>query len=210
MKRVLYLGTHPHHYSTEGEVLSYPIIRLVPRPIPQHILDDIPLYTHVVFTSKNGVTLFFEALNEKANLANKTLIALGQSTAERLKAHGYKATFIADEESQEGIISLLRPMDLDEAYILLPHSSLARKKLEHFFQDREIRYQVCELYDTLTQKTEPVPDLGSIDEIVFTSPSTVRAFMEIFAHFPKDKTLTCIGPITQAELIKHTGASYDI
>jgi uroporphyrinogen-III synthase len=61
---------------------------------------------------------------------------------------------------------------------------------------------VCDLYDTVPQKLEPIPDLNAIDEIVFTSPSTVRAFVEIFRHIPQDKTLTCLGPITQEELQK--------
>jgi uroporphyrinogen-III synthase len=56
------------------------------------------------------------------------------------------------------------------------------------------------LYDTVTQKLEPKPDLNHVQEIVFTSPSTVLAFLEIFGALPKGKKLIAIGPITQQQL----------
>lgn len=214
MKRTLYLGTHPASYPAEGDLIHYPVIKLIPRPIPPHILEDMPEYTHFIFTSKNAVAIFFQTIESqlqnsmlpiligKVDLKEKTIIAIGKSTASRLVLEGCQPTHVAQEETQEGIISLLRPMDLREAYILLPHSSLARHALENFFSEHGIRHQICDLYDTITQKIEPVPDLDTIDEIVFTSPSTVRAFVEIFSHIPHNKKLTCLGPITKEELTR--------
>lgn len=201
MKRVLYLGTHPASYLADGLLIHYPVIKLIPRPIPPHILEDMPGYTHLIFTSKNAVAIFFQTVG-KIGLSGKAIVAIGQSTASRLALEGCLPTHIAQEETQEGIITLLRPMDLKEAYILLPHSALARHTLENFFLERGIRHQMCDLYDTVAQKIEPVPDLNTIDEIVFTSPSTVRAFVEIFSHIPHNKKLTCLGPITKEELMR--------
>lgn len=182
---ILYLGTHP----PSKDVIHYPIIKIVPKAIPQHLLDE--KYTHVIFTSKNAVDLC------NIDLAGKTVIAIGRATAERLKGC---VPLVPEEETQEGIVELLRPLDLDDAYFFLPRSSLARKTLDNFFRKREIRYQTCDLYDTVTQKLEPLPNLDEIDEIVFTSPSTVRAFVEIFSEIPKNKKLTCQGPITEEAL----------
>jgi len=100
-------------------------------------------------------------------------------------------------------IDLLRIQDLEEAYIFYPRSSLARKNLEHFLLHRHVRHQVCDLYETVFQKPQPVPDLANIDEIIFTSPTTVRGFVEAFGSLPKDKNLTCIGPITETALQKY-------
>lgn len=201
MKRILYLGTHPASYPAEGHLIHYPVIKLIPRPIPRHILEDMPEYTHLIFTSKNAVAIFFQAVG-KVDLSGKAIIAIGQSTASRLILEGYQPGHIAQEETQEGVISLLRPMDLKDGYILLPHSALARHTLENFFLERGIRHQICDLYDTVTQKIKPIPDLDTIDEIVFTSPSTVRAFVEIFSRIPDNKKLTCLGPITKEELMR--------
>ncbi len=199
MKRILYLGTHPASYPAQGHLIHYPVIKLIPRPIPQHILEDMPEYTHFIFTSKNGVAIFFQAVG-KVDLSGKEIIAIGQSTASRLVLEGYQPTLVAEEETQEGVISLLCLMELEDGYILLPHSALARHALENFLIAKGVRYQICDLYDTVTQKIEPIPNLDTIDEIVFTSPSTVRAFVEIFSRIPDNKELTCLGPITKEEL----------
>jgi uroporphyrinogen-III synthase len=45
-----------------------------------------------------------------------------------------------------------------------------------------------------------VPNLAAFDEIVFTSPSTIEAFLAIFGALPRDKILTPVGPVTEAAL----------
>jgi uroporphyrinogen-III synthase len=104
-------------------------------------------------------------------------------------------------ETQEGLIEELKKVTWDKAYFLWPRSSLSRSVLLHFFREREIRYRAFDLYDTFFQKPEPVPDLKEVDEIVFTSPSTVRAFVHIFGKIPKDKKLCAQGPITETVLL---------
>lgn len=197
VRRTLYLGTHP----PAGHFIHYPVIKLIPRPIPPHILDHMRAYTHLIFTSKNAVTIFFNSVGN-IDLNGKSVVAIGRSTASRLETYGYRAAYVAEEESQEGIINLMRPMNLDQAYILLPRSALARPLLEDFLVERKVQLQVFDLYDTVSQKIEPVPDIEQIDEIIFTSPSTVRAFVEIFSRIPDNKKLTCIGPITKQELLR--------
>ncbi len=194
----LYLGTDPSH--TEN-LIHYPVIRIVAREILPHIWDDFPDYTHILFTSKNSVSLFFQKLS--SSIHDKQIIAIGQSTAARLRTYGMEPDFIAVEESQEGVIAVLKLQDLSDAYILYPRSSLARKNLEHFFIQRSIRHQICDLYDTHLQKPEPIPDLSEVDEIIFTSPTTVRGFLAVFGQIPRDKKLTCIGKVTEEELRKY-------
>jgi uroporphyrinogen-III synthase len=82
----------------------------------------------------------------------------------------------------------------------MPRSSLSRPILANFFNEREIRYQACDLYDTLSQWIEPKPDLDQVNEVVFTSPSTVKAFLEIFGGLPKGIKCLAIGPVTQQAL----------
>jgi len=69
-----------------------------------------------------------------------------------------------------------------------------------FFQKNHILFQDCFIYDIATQKKQPIPDLEDIDEIIFTSPSTIKAFLEIFSTIPLDKKLVTMGPITQKAL----------
>ncbi len=200
MRQVLYLGTDPENFLDKESLIHYPVIKTIPLEIPCHIWECFTDYTHVLFTSKNAVAIFLAALKDSEGLKKKQLIAIGKSTASKLAQAGYTPHFIAQEESQEGIIELLKTQDLHDAYIFYPRSSLARKKLEHYMRRRGIRHQICDLYETVFQKPEPVPDLDQIEEIIFTSPSTVKGFIAAFGSIPTNKKLTCIGAITEEEL----------
>ena len=109
-------------------------------------------------------------------------------------------------ETQEGLVELLKKSNWDNAYFLLPRSSLSREVLLHFLQERKINHRAFDLYDTVIQKLEPISNLEDVDEIIFTSPSTVRGFLHIFGTLPRDKVLTAIGPITQRVLQKSLNA----
>lgn len=213
MKTILYLGTDPTQFESQGRsdghLIHYPVIKIVPRPLDEPELkqafDDLDAYTHLIFTSKNAVKIFFShlaSLNKPIDtLKEKRIIAIGLVTAAHLSAQGCPATDISTEETQEGVVKLLNTMDLDDAYLFLPRSSLSRPILANFFKERELRYQACDLYDTVSHCIQPKPDLDQIDEIIFTSPSTVQAFLEIFGALPKGKKCLAIGPITEQTLL---------
>lgn len=213
MKTTLYLGTDPTEFEgqgrAQGHLIHYPVIKIVPRsfdePELKRAFDDINAYTHLIFTSKNTVKIFFSHLTVlKKTISPKRVIAIGAVTAAYLSAYGLPATDIAPEETQEGVVKLLSAMDLSDAYLFMPRSSLSRPILANFFNERELRYQACDLYDTVSQVIHPKPDLSEVDEIIFTSPTTVKAFIEIFGSLPEGKKCLAIGPITEQALLAIT------
>ncbi|NGX51637.1 MAG: Porphobilinogen deaminase [Chlamydiae bacterium] len=200
-RKTLHVGLNP-----KGAVTHLPLIEIVARnfdrPEIASAFADIPLYTHIIFTSRSGVDLFFDCLNHHGyeTIEGKEIFVVGRATAERLKERGALPSRVASEESQEGVIHLLAMEDLDDAYILLPQSSRARPTLAHTLMVRRVRHQLCHLYDTRVKVPHVKPNLEDFDEIIFTSPSTVEAFIEIFGSLPKGKRLTPIGPITDRKL----------
>ena len=204
----LYLGLDPSYFKTDNTLVHCPVIQTIPRdfntPKIRHIFADVPVFTHLIFTSKEGVRIFFDALTHHghtpSDLEGKKIIAIGEVTARSIEARGIKVTQIAREETQEGIIKMLATQDLDKAYICLPCSALSRPDLAQFLMVRRVRHQLCIIYDTVAFNPKVKPDLNHVDEIVFTSPSTVDAFQKIFGMIPKDKRLTTIGPITEGKL----------
>ncbi|HEY2811430.1 MAG TPA: uroporphyrinogen-III synthase [Rhabdochlamydiaceae bacterium] len=202
MRRILYLGTDPENFlqkTKDVQLTHYPIISIAPRPMShpdvQRAYAQLHRYTHILFTSKNAVRIFFNYL---PTFAKPVWIAIGRATAASLASHlGKDPDYIASQETQEGIAHLLEQIPLaDDAYFLLPRSSLSRSLLTKYLDKRKVAYFVCDLYDTHVQRKGPLPHLRDFDEIVFTSPSTVRAFIKIFGALPTDKILTPIGPIT--------------
>lgn len=208
-KKILYLGLELPKTLKNKNALHYPIIKIIPYPLDTHEVQitfrKIPSYTHIVFTSKSAVHIFFQYLPSFGftleHLRDKDFVAVGQATADLIGEHGIQASIVPLEETAEGIVRELRSLPLEQAHIFWPHSALSRPILKDFFEQHSLHYTECILYETHPQRPSvPAPDLSQIDEIVFTSPSTVNAFIEIFGQLPKDKHLTAIGPVTQTRL----------
>lgn len=205
MKRCLYLGLDPVRFPYSGEVVHYPVIKIVPRalddPEIQAAFSALPDCTHLLFTSKSSVEIFFDHFAAK-KWPHQQLVAIGRVTADFLTQRGHRVDLTAREETQEGLVECLAPSQLKEAYFFLPRSSLSRAVLTKHFDAHHIRYKSCTLYDTHFQHLHPVPDLADFDTIVFTSPSTVKGFLNIYRTLPSDKELLAIGPIT-ADALRH-------
>ena len=207
-KSVLYLGFDAKHYKTEKPVIHMPLVEIDQRPIDsieiKRIFSEILNYTHMIFASKNSVKIFFNYLEQygysRSVLTNVYIIAIGQITAFYLREAGITPTYIASDETQEGVIRTLSHLDLEYASILLPRSSSARPLLAHYLVEHGIRHQICTLYDMCKRRPYEVSDLNEIDEVIFTTPIAVDVFFEIYRQVPKQIKLHPIGPMARERL----------
>lgn len=184
----LYLGLTPPQTIAKA-IIHYPIIRIIPAPAK---LPDA-IFTHLIFTSKTAVELFAEHFPHLKDLFG---IAVGKATASRMKQHGICVECIASDETAEGIVCELKTLDLKNAHVLWPHAAGSRRVISDFLKESHIQFHECILYHTEAQVPFPLPDLNRVDEIVFTSPSTVSAFLALVGQLPTNKKLSAIGPIT--------------
>lgn len=197
---ILYLGLQPPRPVQDEEIIHCPIIQICPRPIDSKAFAQLDAYTHLIFTSKTAVDIFCSQGGKvlgKVPMIGKEILAVGHATALRLLEAGLPVTETASDERAEGIIQLLDKKDLSRAFIFWPHSAQARPLLKEYLEKRCVRFCECFLYDTLPQRPEPIPNLAQIDEIVFTSASTVDAFLQYFGRIPNDKKLKPMGPVTE-------------
>ncbi len=194
--RILYLGTDPSRYQHTGELVHYPVIRTVLRTSIDE--RDFAKCTHWIFTSPNAVRHWFSL---GVSGCFEKSFAVGPSTAAALLQRGIQAK-VAPIATQEGLIELLEVVDLEGALIGWPHSSKARTVLGDYLTKRGVPFLSIDLYEPVMQRLEPVPDLDTFDEIIFTSSSTVDAFFEIFGSIPWDKKIVPFGPVTAKRLSK--------
>jgi len=197
-KKSLYLGIDPP-VTYERKIVHRPIIAISPRdpksPEIAEAFHHLPQCTHLIFTSKNGVRLFFQALPPFIHLTDKVFIAVGRATQALIEEHGFSVFIVAKEETSEGLVAELA--HLNNASFFWPHSSGSRPIISNFLKT----LTECVLYDTIPAPHFQMPDLSQFDEIIFTSPSTIEAFLK-HTSLPKDKILTCIGPVTESYLAK--------
>lgn len=188
--KALYLGIDPSRWMEK--VFHYPVIRtelIEQRECP-------PETTHLIFTSRSAVRYWND-------FAGKQILAIGEATAALLREKGIEP-LVAPEATQEGVMALLDVLDLSGANLLWPRSDRSRNDLALYLKQKNIPFRAIDLYRTVFQKPEPVPSLDDFDEIVFTSPSTVDGFLQIYGKLPRNKKLTAIGPVTRSYISENS------
>lgn len=189
-------------------IVHCPLIEIVPRPTVQlhRICDDLHTYSHIIFTSKAAVDLFFDGVlryvSSLSEICRKQFIAVGQATARRLRERGALQVDVARQETAEGVVDLLKAVRMknDEVRMLWPHADGARTVITDWLDSREVSYEEVILYDTKTKRVSDLPPLSLFEEVIFSSPSTVKAFRDNYGELPHGLKLTAIGPVTQEAL----------
>lgn len=201
--RTLYLGLQP---PSDKEVYHYPVIAIFPLLFsPDEKRRLRVCFNHsewVLFTSKSAIDPLISAL-EGAPFTGKTVIAVGAKTASALNKRGISVDWVPEEETQEGLVALLKTRPLKGRTIFCGRSSLSRDVLKTFLLKSGAMYFDPVLYETKVSFDESKkPSLIDFEEVLFTSPSTVDGFVQAFgtAQLPKNLTLRAIGPVTKKRL----------
>lgn len=206
MKKVLYLGIECPTDTDTVVYTHFPLIKTIPRDQSLSIINafsEMNAYTHLLFTSKSAIQYFFTHYTNRWQLNNKCILAIGTKTAEKLTQQGYIPSIVSSNETSEGIIEVLENLSLNNAYLFWPHSALSRPVISDYLNEKHIKHCELILYDTLPNLPAPFPDIEKFDEFLFTSPSTVDAFLNLIGPLPKNVQLTPIGPITSSKLLKN-------
>jgi hydroxymethylbilane synthase len=207
LPQALYIGPElPLHAFRDRRLIHSPLIEIIPRTLKDtritHMLEKWPSFSHLIMTSKSAVKILISLLRRKkidlTSLHEKTVIAVGTATGDVLKGFGV-TPLIAEEECAEGLLPLLSAIP-KQSYVLWAHSSLSRSIIDDALKQKKIPFFSCALYDIEAPACALLPDLTSIPEVLFSSPSTVSAFFTKVAKPPKHLKLTPIGPITRAFL----------
>ena len=158
-----------------------------------------PIYTWLIFTSANGVTICCERLltlgYDLSTMRNVRIATIGPATAAALKRYGLTAELVPDEYRAEGVAAAIiedfkrRGESIEGTRILLPRAAEARKILVTELQqagaivDEVVAYYTHSIAsdDERGQNVLHLLQAGGLDIITFTSSSTVRNFMQWLA-----------------------------
>jgi uroporphyrinogen III methyltransferase / synthase len=195
-------------------LLEVPTIAIVP-PRDWASLDRaiarLAEYQWVIFTSVNGVYFFLKRLEELGldirALAGARLAAIGPRTAEALAAARLKVDLLPSEYQAEGLLAAFEQKDIDKARMLIARAEVARDVLPEQLRARGADVTVAVAYRTDRPDVDAAAvkeslRRGEIGAVAFTSSSTVRNYVELFANPEEARRLTagavvaCIGPIT--------------
>ena len=206
---VLVLGNHPQRYQRLGNIVHKRIIDCVAiddYTKADSVLKNIKTFDWIVFTSVNGAKYFFERLYlaglDARSLCNAKIAAIGKTTANRLRDFGIAADMIPDNESSAGLLEEFAKLNMSKLKVLLPQSEIASKELPEGLLEMHAVIEQIPIYKTIDIDPGEV-DFSFIDQILFTSGSTVRAFIKRFGQVPENVKCYCLGPPTLNEAEKN-------
>ncbi|MDO5301646.1 MAG: uroporphyrinogen-III C-methyltransferase [Tissierellia bacterium] len=162
-------------------------------------------YSHLLFTSVNGVDLFFREFfkeHDIRELAGVKICVIGKKTKERveklhLQVDAYPETYVG-EAFVEAVAATIE--EGSEARLFFPHAEGTRKKLLDALKQLGDLTQVV-VYRSVAPR-EPAALPQNFDAAVFTSSSTVKNFIELYGREALEgREIFSIGSITTDSLI---------
>ncbi len=205
-----------------AQCIRFPVIDFVPLPAPELdvALTRLNQYTWLIFTSANAVRFFWQRLEtNRLPITDHRLpiAAVGSATQQLLAEKGVQVDFVPEEFTGEQLALGLG--NVAGRRILLPRARIGRPEIVNLLRERGALVDDIALYETVT--AVPTPDvLAELEKganvLTFTSPSSVRNFLEILGTRPdrfrkpvRSALVAVIGPSTAAEAEK-SGLRVDI
>ncbi|MDP4879569.1 MAG: uroporphyrinogen-III synthase, partial [Opitutales bacterium] len=197
-----------------AEVIELPFIEVQPQFDAKRlgeILAGIAVYEWVIFTSANGVKLFFElfykAFDDIRCLGPMRIAAVGAATAREIEAHKLKVDFVPTQANADALADeLIENEGMESVQVLVITGNQNREELVLRLEtEGRAIVDTLPLYKTI--KTDLLNNEAAArfrkegaDAILFTSSSTVNSFIDQSAAFKLEEgarqpVLGSIGPM---------------
>ena len=208
-----------------GNPLPFATIRIKPLTDSNEflqVLTKFAQYNWIIFTSGNGVAVFFEALEglgkDARAFGSAKIAAIGSETAAKLGRFGIKADFVPNVFTSEQLGKQLTGFaNLQNNKILLLRSQLASDELVELLAGAGAEVDNVAVYTAVEEKSESSRlvdgiSKGTIDWLTFASPFSANSFFE---QIPGNVVnsgevkIASIGPVT-SERLKNLGLRVNV
>ena len=206
MPKILFTGTNPSQCRVSGDIVHQSLIcleRVENNALVDLAIHQLPSFDWIVFTSRYTVEFFFERIKQLGlDLGACKVVSIGRTTSAMLQKQGIVPDLQPELESSTGIIELFRQSGFAPQKILIPRSDKALSVLPEGLRLLGHEVLTVVVYTNRLPKDTMPYDLGAIEVLVFTSPSTVTNFRQVYGDIPKHKKLYVQGEETEKELAK--------
>ena len=170
----------------------------------ERFVSELKLATHVLFTSSNGVDIFFEKIKnydiDIRSLYNKKICVIGSGSSEALKKYGVNADFIPSKFDSKSFVEEILPKLDKKSRVLMLRAKLGNDNLPNGLKKAGIEFSDIPIYDTIIdyrRSFELNKEIKKFDYVVVASASAAKALSEMI----EDKSallnrVVSIGPVT--------------
>ncbi|MBA7604372.1 Siroheme synthase [subsurface metagenome] len=211
--------------SEGGNPIEFATIKIKPLTQTNQFLQTLAKITKfdwVVFTSTNGVGIFFEVLEslgkDARSFGSAKVAAIGSETAAKLADFGIKTDFVPSTFTSRELGKQLRAFaNLQGKRVLLLRSQVASNELIELLAQSGAKVTNTAVYSVTTEKNDCTQlkqkiAEGKIEWLTFASPSSVRGFFEQIPGELVNSSnvrVASIGPVT-SEQLKNLGLRVDV
>ena len=207
VERIMDLGGNPI------EIPTIKIEKVQDNKELENEIKNLKDYTYLVLTSKNGVDIFFDKLDEMGldcrALANIKVCSIGAATSKAIIRRGIKPDIQPEKAVGESLYDELKDIVSKEDKILIPRAKNAReflvKKLNEISNVTEVVTYESVMDDSKKEEAISALEEGNLDYITFASSSTVTNFINLIGEENKDKLsntkIISIGKITTKTIL---------
>jgi uroporphyrinogen III methyltransferase/synthase len=195
--------------TAEGaEVIEVPTIAVVDPAGGDEVLRSAmrDVWDWVVVTSPNGAERAVAAAGGRAAAHAVRWAVVGPGTAETLGARGVRAALVPERFVAEGLLEVFpRPPVDGGGRVLVAQAEAARPVLVDGLRAAGWDVTAVVAYRTVpvTPPTEQVAAAASADAVLFTSGSTVDAFVRAAGKDAVPRVVVVIGPVTGEAARRH-------
>ena len=174
----------------------------------ERFVSELKLATHVLFTSSNGVDIFFEKIKnydiDIRSLYNKKICVIGSGSSEALKKYGVNADFIPSKFDSKSFVEEILPKLDKKSRVLMLRAKLGNDNLPNGLKKAGIEFSDIPIYDTIIdyrRSFELNKEIKKFDYVVVASASAANALCKMI----EDKSallnrVVSIGPVTTKAL----------
>lgn len=189
-----------------------PAIRITPPEDPtpfRRAIAQLPSYDWLVLTSTNGVAALFDEFARSGAsssvLASLSIGCVGPATAAALQERGVKPDLVPETFTGAALASTLRAAAGEGDRVLLARARDGDRAWPTLLREWGLSVDDVESYRTGPDEEglargARVMNTGSVDLVVFTSPSTATLFAQTVGALLSGVALAAIGPVTATRI----------
>lgn len=188
-----------------GETIAISLVETIPDYSNcDDKLNDIEKYSWLVFTSANGVNIFFDRLRDLKTdvrkLANIKFAVVGTSTRKALEKYGLYADFVPSKFTSKILADELAQILTDKDRVLIVRGKQGKNFIEDKFTSMAVDFDKICIYETIQdeRRADEVRRIcKDVDYIVVTSGSGARALKDMAGC--EHENIVAIGPVTKKD-----------
>ncbi len=208
-KKWLYTGASIDEVKLRGHLVHTPLISIEASALEESaktVLENLSSYQRIIFTNRYAVDHFFAKLCEQGmdvrNLHGIRIDSIGKTTSKALRAIGLVVPPLSEKESVEGMLDIYIKEQISGENIIIPCSNQSSKVLQKGLCALGNKVESLQVYAVVKNKAIIKQNLTLFQGLVFSSPATVDAFLDIYGEIPTHLQIKCVGALTKKALRK--------